>query len=254
MAPRLDLNADAGESYGHWSLGDDAALFRVVSSVNLALGFHAGDPLTLVRSVQQAAAAGLKIGAHPGYPDLPGFGRRELAASPDEIAAMTIYQVGALQGVLRAGGHPELSHIKAHGALYFRVHGDPAAGAAFVAACRAVAPQARLTVLAGPAGDGLAAQAQAAGLVVWREAFPERGYLASGVLAPRQLPGSTIAEPAEAAARAVAMARGEVVALDGTRITLTVQTVCIHGDHPQAAAVARAVRAALEQAGTQVGA
>ena len=247
----MDLNADAGESYGRWTLGNDGGLFPYLSSVNLALGFHAGDPPGLAQSVQLARQHGLGIGAHPGYPDLQGFGRRELALSPEEIYGATLYQLGALSGFLKAEG-VGLQHVKAHGALYFRIHGDPAAGEAFCRAVQGFAPQAALMVLAGPAGEMLATLAGTHGLRVWREAFPERGYAADGLLAARTLPGSSIHDPAQAARRAVQMALGEVLALDGTPLALEAQTLCIHGDNPDAVAIASAIRAALAQAGVTV--
>lgn len=247
----MDINADAGESFGRWTLGDDAALFPLLTSVNLALSFHAGDPAGLVDSVRLALRHGLGIGAHPGYPDLQGFGRRELALTADEIYAVTLYQLGALSGFLRAEGGV-MAHVKAHGALYFRIHGDAAAGEAFCRAVRTFAPEAAVMALAGPAGEQLGVTAARMDLKVWREAFPERGYVGSGLLAARQLPGSSIHDPAEAARRAVQMALGEVSALDGTPIALQADTLCIHGDNPHAVQIASAIRQALLGAGLKV--
>ncbi|GGJ80108.1 5-oxoprolinase subunit PxpA [Deinococcus aquiradiocola] len=247
----MDLNADAGESYGRWTLGDDARLYPHLSSVNLALGAHAGDPGTLRRAVDLARQHGLGIGAHPGYPDLQGFGRRELALTPEEIHDLTLAQLGTLSAFLHLSGTP-MQHVKAHGALYFRIHGDAHAGQAFCHAVQRFVPHAALMVLAGPAGETLAATAHASGLRVWREAFPERGYLASGLLAPRSLPGSSVHDPHEAADRAVQMARGTLTALDGTRIALHADTLCIHGDNPNAVQIAAAVRAALAAADVPV--
>lgn len=246
--PNIDLNADAGESFGQWTLGQDEQLFPLLTSVNLALGFHAGDPVTLQQAVRLAAQRGLGIGAHPGYPDLVGFGRRELALTPGEIAAAVIYQVGALQGFLRAEGQP-LQHVKAHGALYTRIHADTAAGDAFCAAVAQVAPEALLITLAGPAGESLRETAAQHGLGVWREAFPERAYLDSGELAPRSRPGSSIHDPQQAAQRALNMAQGQVETLDGGQIALQADTLCIHGDNPQAALIARAIHDRLGAAG-----
>lgn len=247
----MDINADAGEGYGRWALGDDAGLFPHLTSVNLALGFHAGDPVGIAESVWLAQRHGLGIGAHPGYPDLQGFGRRELALSPGEIYAATLYQLGALSAFLKAEG-AQMQHIKAHGALYFRIHADAAAGLAFCRAVQVFAPDAAMMVLAGPAGDELADVAGKLGLRVWREAFPERGYARDGLLAARTLPGSSIHNPQEAARRAVGMARGEVQALDGTPITFQADTLCIHGDNPNAVKIAQAIRAALEEAAVLV--
>ncbi len=247
----MDINADAGEGYGRWALGDDAGLFPHLTSVNLALGFHAGDPVGIAESVRLAQRYGLGIGAHPGYPDLQGFGRRELALSPGEIYAATLYQLGALSAFLKAEG-AQMQHIKAHGALYFRIHADAAAGLAFCRAVQVFAPDAAMMVLAGPAGEELADVAGELGLRVWREAFPERGYARDGLLAARTLPGSSIHNPQEAARRAVGMARGEVQALDGTPITFQADTLCIHGDNPNAVKIAQAIWAALEEAAVPV--
>ncbi len=248
----IDLNADAGESFGNWTLGDDEALFPLLTSVNLALGFHAGDPVTLEAAVVRAQAHGLGIGAHPGYPDLVGFGRRALALSAGEIRAATLYQIGALQAFLTVHG-AALGHVKAHGALYNRIHEDRAAGEAFCGAVRALTPGAALIVLAGPGGEALTRTAAAAGLAVRREAFPERAYTADGRLAARTLPGSSIHDPAQAARRALDMARGWVQPLgeedEAQRIALQVDTLCIHGDNPHATEIARAIRQELGAAG-----
>ena len=202
-------------------------------------------------TVLRAREAGVSIGAHPGYPDLQGFGRRELALSAGEIYAATLYQLGALSGFLKAEG-AQMQHVKAHGALYFRIHADAAAGQAFCRAVQVFSPEAALMVLAGPAGDELAGVVAGLGMRVWREAFPERGYAADGLLAARSLPGSSIHDPREAARRAVGMARGEVVSLDGTPIAMQADTLCIHGDNPQAVQIAQAIRAALAEAGIPV--
>ena len=205
----------------------------------------------IAESVRLAQRHGLGIGAHPGYPDLQGFGRRELALSPGEIYAATLYQLGALSGFLKAEG-AQMQHVKAHGALYFRIHADAAAGLAFCRAVQVFAPDAATMVLAGSAGDELADVAGELGLRIWREAFPEREYARDGLLAARTLPGSSIHNPQEAARRAVGMARGEVQALDGTPITFQADTLCIHGDNPNAVKIAQAIWAALEEAAVPV--
>lgn len=253
MRTTLDLNADAGESFGNWQLGHDAEFFPYLSSVNLALGFHAGDPVTLAGAVKLAQQRGLGIGAHPGYPDLQGFGRREMALSPAEIHAATLYQLGALHAFLVAEG-ATLQHVKAHGALYSRVHNDPAAAEAFCLAVKGFAPGVKVVALAGKGGEALARTAQEAGLGIMREAFPERAYTRDGQLASRTLPGSSIHDPAEAARRAVDMARGEIATLDGERLPLEADTLCIHGDNPQAVSIARAIRQALQAEGIEVAA
>ncbi|MDO4264696.1 MAG: 5-oxoprolinase subunit PxpA [Deinococcus sp.] len=245
---QTDLNADAGESFGNWTAGNDQELFPELTSVNLALGFHAGDPQALQGAVALAVQHGLGIGAHPGYPDLQGFGRRAMSLSADEIYASAVYQIGALQAFLQLAGAP-LQHVKAHGALYMRVHEDPQAGAAFCRAVRELVPGAGLVTLAGPAGEELTRQAQGQELTVWREAFPERAYIATGQLAPRSRPGGSIHDPQEAARRAAEMARGQVTSLEGQLLELRVDTLCIHGDNPQAVQIARSVRARLAQEG-----
>ena len=171
-----------------------------------------------------------------------------MALNPGEIHAVTLYQLGALDAFLRVEG-ARLQHVKAHGALYTRIHNDPAAGEAFCEAVRRYAPQAILIVLAGRGGDSLARLAAQAGLRVAREAFPERAYTSDGQLAPRELPGSSIHDPAEAARRAVDMARGQIATLEGGRLELKADTLCIHGDNPQAVEIARAIREALQAAG-----
>lgn len=254
MTRFIDLNADAGESFGAWTLGDDAALFPFLSSVNVACGFHAGDPSTIRKTLALAAAAGLSVGAHPGYPDLPGFGRRFLDASPEEVYADVLYQVSALGGMCRAAGLP-LSHVKAHGALSTRAWTHAPTAAAIARATHDFDPRLPLVVL--PATH-LETEARALGVPVVLETFPERAYLRDGRLAPRSLPGSSIHDPQEAARRAVTMVQeGRIEAIDGGYFEFAaagfgVETLCIHGDNPDALPIARAVRAALEAAGIEV--
>jgi UPF0271 protein len=235
---RIDLNADVGESYGAWSLGEDEALIPLVSSVNVAAGLHAGDPVVLGRTVALAAAHGVAVGAHPGYPDLAGFGRREMALSPAEIEASVLYQVGAVAAFTRAAGI-ELRHVKAHGALYNRAARDEGAARAIARAVRRFDAS---LVLVGLAGSAMIAAGREAGLAVAEEAFADRAYEADGTLRSRDLPGAVLDDPAAAAAQALAIVNGIVRA----------DTICIHGDRPGAAARARAVRAALLAAGTEI--
>ena len=242
----IDLNADAGESYGAWTLGDDAGLFPLLTSVNIACGFHAGDPLTIQHTIALARSSGLGIGAHPSYPDLPGFGRRVLEATPEQVYADVLYQVSALGGMCRAAGVP-LRHVKAHGALSTRAWTHAPTAAAIAQAVRDYAPTLPLVVL--PA-TFLETEARALGLPVVLETFPERAYLQDGRLAPRSMPGSSIHDPAEAARRAVMMVKeGRIEAIDGGFFEFEVDTLCIHGDNPQAVGIARAVRNALEAEG-----
>jgi UPF0271 protein len=245
----IDLNADAGESFGSWRMGRDEELFPLVSSVNIACGFHAGDPATMIRSVQLAQGAGTAIGAHPGHPDRVGFGRRELGIDAEQAHADTLYQIGALDGIVRSQGGA-LHHVKPHGALYLQMLRDEGLARAVAAAVRAFDRQLPLLVLAG---SQMQRAAEAEGVRTVREAFPDRGYLAEGLLAPRSMSGSLIRNPAQAAARAVAMTRGEPVAtVDGGEVLLEPQTLCIHGDTLESVEIARAVRLALESAGVAV--
>lgn len=243
---QIDLNADAGESYGNWKLGQDEELFPLVSSVNVACGFHAGDPLSIRRTLRLAQQTGVAVGAHPGFPDLVGFGRREMAATPEEVYADVLYQVGALWAFLKVSQMP-LHHIKAHGALYNRATQDPGTARAITEAARDFDPQIPLVVLPN---TPLEAEARKLGLRTVAEAFPERGYASDGRLAPRGTPGAWIHSPELAARRAVQMVvEGRVEAVDGGWVEVRAQTLCIHGDNPNAVAIARAVREALEAQG-----
>ena len=244
--PSIDLNADVGESIGPWSMGDDERLIPLVSSVNIACGFHAGDPTTIQRTVRLAVAAGAAIGAHPGYPDLVGFGRRDLAMTAEDLEAAIVYQVGAVAAFARSAG-TELRHVKAHGALYNRAAEDPAIAETVA---RAVRRCSRDLILVGLAGSALLAATEAAGLVAASEAFPDRPYEADGSLRSRGLPGAVLTDSTVIAQRAVAMARdGIVVAVDGSTLRIAPDTLCLHGDTPGAAEHAAAVRAALEAVG-----
>jgi 5-oxoprolinase (ATP-hydrolysing) subunit A len=245
---RMDLNADVGESLGAWSLGEDEALVPLVTSVSVAAGLHAGDPVTIARTVELAAHHGVAVGAHPGYPDLAGFGRRAMALSPAEIEASVLYQVGAVAAFARAAG-VGLRHVKAHGALYNRAARDPDAAAAIA---RGVAAFGRELVLFGLAGSALVGAAVDAGLIVAEEAFADRVYEADGSLRCRDLDGAVLHDPAAAAAQALSIVGGSVTAWDGTLVPIRADTICVHGDLPGAAARARAVRDALAGAGVEI--
>jgi 5-oxoprolinase (ATP-hydrolysing) subunit A len=246
---QIDLNADAGESFGPWKLGNDAALFDQISTVNVACGFHAGDPLTMRRTLELARDKGVQVGAHPGYPDLVGFGRRVIAASNDEVHADTLYQIGALEGFARLIGTP-LRHVKAHGALSNRAWEDAATAKAVAQATRDWNPTIPLVVLPG---THLETEAIKLHVPVILEAFPERAYLQNGQLAPRSMQGSSIHDPAETARRAVMMVtRGKIETIDGGWFALQPQTLCIHGDNPHAVEIARHVRQALEAQGVKI--
>ncbi|MDQ2809635.1 MAG: LamB/YcsF family protein [Chloroflexota bacterium] len=247
-APAIDLNADMGESFGRWSLGADAALLPLVTSANIACGFHAGDPGVMAQTVAAAAVAGVAVGAHPGYPDLAGFGRRNLDMSAVDLEAAVLYQIGALAAFARAAG-VAVVHVKPHGALYNRAAVDAAVAEPIARAVRRFSAD---LILVGLAGSLLLAAGESVGLPVAAEAFADRAYEADGTLRDRRLPGAVLSTPAAAAAQAVAIAQGRLHAHDGTLLPLTAATLCIHGDTPDAVAYATTVRAALDAAGVVV--
>ena len=243
---RIDLNADLGEGFGVWRLGDDDALLGVVTSANVACGFHAGDPATMRRVCARAAEAGVAVGAQVSYRDLAGFGRRFIDVDPGELADDVLYQLAALDGIARASG-TRVSYVKPHGALYNAAVSHEGQARAVVDAVAAYGGG--LPVLGLP-GSALLRAADSAGLSVVREGFADRGYTPTGTLVPRREPGALVDEPTAVAERAVRMAvDGEVVAVDGSRVPLDVESVCVHGDTRGAVELARAVRTALEAAG-----
>ena len=247
--PFIDINADAGESFGPWKMGRDEELFPVLSSVNLASGFHAGDPLTMQRSIALAAEHGVAVGAHPGFPDRVGFGRRDLAVTPEQAYADVLYQIGALHGFLRVAGLA-LHHVKPHGALYLQMLRNEATARAVARAVRDYDPELPLVLLAGTTMEEAA---RAEGVRYVREAFPDRAYLSDGRLAPRSMEGALVRDPERAAERAVRMVlEGRVEALDGGEVEVQAETLCVHGDNPEAVEIARAVRSALEGVGVEV--
>jgi len=245
----IDLNSDLGESFGVWRLGDDEAMLEVVSSANVACGFHAGDPSTLRRVCTAAVAGGVAIGAQVGYPDLAGFGRRHLDIDPDELRDAVLYQLGALDGFAQVAGS-EVGYVKPHGALYHATIADPAQAGAVVAAAAEYDPS--LAVLGAP-GSPLLRLAEEAGLEPVGEAFADRAYLADGRLVPRGEPDAVLADPGEVAARAVRLAADhEVLAIDGTVVRVDARSLCVHGDTPGAVELAQAVRDALGEAGVGI--
>lgn len=248
-AVQIDLNADLGESFGRWTLGDDAELMKSVTSANIACGYHAGDPGIMRETVRLARDAGVAIGAHPGFPDLAGFGRRNMSASPREVEDFVLYQVGALAAIAAAEG-VRLQHVKPHGALYNMAIRDRGLSEAIA---RAVASFDRTLILfALPATELLRAGA-AAGLRVAAEGFADRSYEPDGSLTPRTRSGAVIHSPADVVVRAVRMAReGVVRSTDGTEVSMRVDTICTHGDTPGSSELARELRAALEAAGIVV--
>jgi UPF0271 protein len=246
----IDLNADVGEGFGAWAMGADAELLALVTSANVACGFHAGDPSVMDRTVALAVRAGAAVGAHPGYPDLRGFGRRPIEADPAEIERDVLYQVGALQAFAKAHG-TRVVHVKAHGALYNQAAEEEGVARAVA---RGVARAGRELILVGLAStEVMRRAAQAEGLRFAAEAFADRRYTRAGTLQPRREPGAVVADPAEAAAQAVAIAvEGRVIASDGSVVALRADTLCLHGDNPAAVANAAAVRHALQAAGVAV--
>ncbi len=242
----VDLNADLGEGFGVWRLGDDEAMLRVVTSANVACGFHAGDPAGLARTCRAAAERGVRIGAQVGYRDLAGFGRRYIDISPEDLTADVIYQIGALQGLAQAASST-VSYVKPHGALYNTVVTNGEQARAVAQAVHAFDPALPVLGLAGSAMFGAASEL---GLRCIAEAFADRAYRSDGQLVSRRESGAVIDDP-DAVARRVAMmiTQGEVIAIDGSRVPVTVESVCVHGDSPGAVQIATAVRDRLAAAG-----
>ncbi|WP_416957076.1 LamB/YcsF family protein [Nocardioides sp. T5] len=248
--PRIDLNSDVGESFGRWELGDDEQVLQVVTSANVACGFHAGDASTLRQCCETAARHGVVVGAQVGYRDLAGFGRRFVDYHPVELADEVIYQIGALEALARVAG-TRVAYVKPHGALYnATVHHDVQARAV-VAAVRAYDPS--LPVLGLP-GSRLLAVAEEAGLRTVREAFADRAYTPEGTLVARSEPGSVLTDPVAVAERVVRLVTdGTLVAIDGSSVRVEADSVCVHGDSPGAVAMAEAVRDGLAAEGVALG-
>jgi UPF0271 protein len=250
MALRIDLNADLGEAYGADAMGTDEAVLAYVTSANVACGFHAGDPTVIDRTVSCAVRAGVAVGAHPGYYDLRGFGRREMVVDPGEVEADVVYQVGALLAFARSHG-TGLTHVKPHGALYNQAAREEGLARAVA---RGVARVGRELVLVGLAGSGaMRRAAEAEGLRFAAEAFVDRAYDAQGHLVARSRPGAFITDPSSAARGALGIVRDHVVrSIDGADLPVEADTLCLHGDNPHVLAIARAVREALDGAGVRV--
>src|SRR5262245_23029667 len=246
---QVDLNADVGESFGAHSLGCDGDLMRSITSANVAAGFHGGDPGVLRETIRLAAAHGVELGAHPGFPDLQGFGRREMKIPPKEVEDLVLYQVAAVAGVARAEG-AYLRHVKPHGALYNMAARDAGLASAIV---RAVAAFDRSLIVYALPGSELLKAARLEGLRAAAEGFADRAYAPDGSLVPRQMPGSVLTEADEVVARAVRMVKDQAAAAsDGTMLRLEVNTLCVHGDTPGAGELAARLRAGLEAAGIVV--
>jgi 5-oxoprolinase (ATP-hydrolysing) subunit A len=242
---RVDLNADLGEGFGQWRLGDDDGLLNVVTSANVACGFHAGDPSIMRRVCASAVARGVRIGAQVGYRDLAGFGRRAIEYDPADLAADVLYQIGALDGFARAAGD-RVRYVKPHGALYHRIVHDEAQAGAVVDAV--VAYDGRLPVLGLP-GSAVLRLAAAAGLSTVEEAFADRAYTPDGRLVPRGTPGAVLHDMEFVCERTVAIARAEpIAAIDGSAVRVSARSVCVHGDTPGAVELAARVRDALRRA------
>lgn len=247
----IDLNCDMGESFGAYTIGADDAVMPSITSANVACGYHGGDPGVMRRTVRLARDAGVRVGAHPGFPDLMGFGRREMRMAPQDLEDMVVYQIGALAAIARSEG-VALSHVKAHGALYNMAVTDKALASAIARAVMAVDPA--LIFFALP-GSELARAANGLGLQVALEGFADRSYEPDGSLTPRSRAGAVIHDVDAVVERALRMATdGVVTASDGSRLDMRVDTVCTHGDTPGAQALTRALRTSLERAGVTVAA
>ncbi|WP_022707116.1 LamB/YcsF family protein [Paracoccus zeaxanthinifaciens] len=245
----IDLNSDLGEGYGAWSMGDDAAMLDIVSSANIACGFHAGDPASLLAVLRMAAERGVSVGAHVSYPDRVGFGRRAMDVAPDDLTADVIYQIGALQGLARAAG-TRVAYVKPHGALYNTIASDARQGDAVIAGILAVDPS---LVLMGLAGAPILARGCDAGLATVAEAFADRAYTPDGALVSRRDPGAVLHDPETVAARMLHLARtGTIQAIDGSMLDLQADSICVHGDSPGAVAMAARIRDLLLAEGVTI--
>ncbi|MEW6424589.1 MAG: 5-oxoprolinase subunit PxpA [Bacillota bacterium] len=249
MIVTIDLNCDLGESFGAYAIGNDAEVIRHISSANVACGFHAGDPRVMERTVALAKKYGVAVGAHVGYPDRVGFGRREMSLSYAEVKSDVLYQVGALAAFCRAA-EVSLRHVKPHGALYNMAGKDAVLAQAIAEAVAAF--DKTLLVFAQP-GSQLAEAARGTGLRVVNEVFADRAYRADGSLVSRSVPGAVIEDPEEVVARVLDMViRRKVVTLDGQEITVDPETICVHGDNPGALALVVAIRERLQAAGVKI--
>ena len=246
MSQRINLNADLGESFGAWQMGSDSALLDIVGSANIACGFHAGDPLVMRDTVRAARQRQVSIGAHPSFPDLQGFGRRRMDIPPAELAAMLVYQIGALQALAAVEGH-RLTHVKPHGALNNMACADGRLADIVAEATRSVS---RDLILLAPACSQLALAGARAGLLVGLEVFADRAYQDDGQLVPRNQPGAMIHDAEDALAHVLRMLEaGALVSLSGKKLPTQIASICVHGDGPHAVASARRIRDGLVAAG-----
>ncbi len=249
---KIDLNSDMGESFGAYKLGMDEAVIQHITSANIACGWHAGDPLVMDRTVKMAVEFGVGVGAHPGYPDLLGFGRRNMDCTLEEVQKYLIYQIGALQAFCKING-TKLQHVKPHGALYLMAVENEEIARAVAEAIVSVNPELLYVALAGAKGEFMSRISQEVGLKVVYEAFADRAYTPDGTLVSRRQPGAVIKDPEEVSERALRMAKdGIVIAVDGTSIPLEAQTLCVHGDTPSAVDLVKKIRETLESDGVLV--
>lgn len=249
MTAVIDLNSDLGEGYGAWSLGDDVALLEVVSSANVACGFHAGDPTTIARTVATAIERGVRVGAQVSYPDLAGFGRRRIDVAPADLCADVLYQVGAVAGFCRVAGG-QLSYVKPHGALYNTICDDERQAGAFVSALLKWPDPLPLLILPGSVAATMAAES---GVEVVGEGFADRAYTPAGRLVSRSVDGAVLHDVPVIVERALGMVREErVVAADGTQVSTAIRSLCVHGDTPGAVEIARRLRTALTETGVAI--
>ena len=246
---RIDLNSDLGESFGAYKLGMDTSIIPLVSSANVACGFHAGDPLVMEKTVALCKKSGSAIGAHPGYPDLVGFGRRNVAASPEEVKAMVTYQIGALDAFCKSASM-KMQHVKPHGAMYNMAAKDESLAKAI---CEAIYAYDKDLILMGLANSQMITQAKAMGLKAAAEVFADRAYEEDGTLVARTKPGAMIHDEEEAVARVVRMIKeGKVTAITGKDIDITADSVCVHGDSQQALAFVQKLRDAFAAEGIAI--
>ena len=246
---KMDLNSDLGESFGAWTMGDDAAMLDIVSSANVACGFHAGDATGILATLKAAKARNVVVGAHVAYRDLAGFGRRNMDVASSDLVADVIYQIGALQGLAQAAG-TTVKYVKPHGALYNTIAQDKRQATDVINAMKAIDPK---LVLLALAGSPLIGWARDAGLTVVAEAFADRGYTPSGALVSRREPGAMLHDEALIAQRMLTLVRdGVIEAVDGSMVRVEADSICVHGDSPGAVAIARTIRQRFEQEGVQI--
>lgn len=246
---KIDMNSDLGEHYGAWRMGDDSAMLSIVTSANIACGFHAGDSQTMLGTLRHAAHNGVSVGAHVSYPDLHGFGRRPMEPTSEELTADVVYQIGALQALATAAG-TTVSYVKPHGALYNTIAHDERQAAAVLAAITSVNPELPLMALAG---TSIVDQARAAGLRAVPEAFADRSYESDGALVNRKEPDAVLHDPEQVAGRMLQLVHtGTITARDGSTVTLAAESICVHGDSAGAVDMARALRESLLADGTQL--